>query len=236
MEGVFGPKGESGVVAGCNGRIYPAATSLERNLRQSAAPGHAPAGAYNSDTIAGQRLGLETRMAAQPAALSRPTRVCRHTAHTALPALAMPPAYATYGLVPMLHVRDLDVSSRFYTHLGFERVGEHSQSGRLVWCHLRAPSSELFLSLASGVVPAEQQAVLLYLYSRAVIALRAALLSHGLPEAGPLVDGQLPKQDGGHWPLGRVFPIRTPFYMPDGELRLEDPDGYVILVGQLERC
>jgi hypothetical protein len=31
-----------------------------------------------------------------------------------------------------------------------------------------------------------------------------------------------------------VGEITRPFYMPAGEFRLEDPDGYVLLVGQLD--
>jgi catechol 2,3-dioxygenase-like lactoylglutathione lyase family enzyme len=139
---------------------------------------------------------------------------------------------APFGLVPMLHVRDLEASTRFYGHLGFRRVGEHRNGGKLVWCHLSTTSSELFLSQASGVVPADQHAVLLYLYSLDVVALRTDLLAAGLLDSGPLLHGRLPEQDGRHWPNGRVFPVQKPFYMPEGELRLEDPDGYVILVGQ----
>jgi hypothetical protein len=29
--------------------------------------------------------------------------------------------------------------------------------------------------------------------------------------------------------------IEHPFYMPSGEFRLFDPDGYVLLVGQLDK-
>ena len=31
-----------------------------------------------------------------------------------------------------------------------------------------------------------------------------------------------------------VGAVEHPFYMPAGEIRLEDPDGYVLLVGQLD--
>jgi hypothetical protein len=30
-----------------------------------------------------------------------------------------------------------------------------------------------------------------------------------------------------------VSPITYPDYMPKGEIRLEDPDGYVLLIGQV---
>jgi hypothetical protein len=32
---------------------------------------------------------------------------------------------------------------------------------------------------------------------------------------------------------GLVSTIRRPFYMPEGEMRVEDPDGYTLLVGQV---
>ena len=57
------------------------------------------------------------------------------------------------------------------------------------------------------VVPT-QQGVLFYAYCDDVPALREELMTAGVP-AGP---------------------IETPFYAPKGEFRIEDPDGYVIMV------
>ena len=59
-------------------------------------------------------------------------------------------------------------------------------------------------------VIASQQAVLFYFYSPALIALRAHLLECGV----------------------KVSPITYPDYMPKGEIRVDDPDGYCLLIGQ----
>ena len=67
------------------------------------------------------------------------------------------------------------------------------------------------LALADGPFDASQQAVLFYCWTADVAALRDELQAAGV----------------------RVGAIEHPFYMPAGELRLEDPDGYVMLVGQL---
>jgi hypothetical protein len=52
--------------------------------------------------------------------------------------------------------------------------------------------------------------VLFYLYSPDLIALRAHLQSSGV----------------------KVSPITYPDYMPKGEIRVDDPDGYCLLIGQ----
>ncbi len=63
---------------------------------------------------------------------------------------------------------------------------------------------------ASDPVIASQQAVLFYLYSADLTALRAHLLGKSV----------------------KVSLISYPDYMPKGEIRVEDPDGYVLLIGQ----
>jgi hypothetical protein len=65
---------------------------------------------------------------------------------------------------------------------------------------------------ASEPVIPSQQAVLFYLYSPDLIALREHLLASGV----------------------KVSPITYPEYMPKGEIRVEDPDGYVLLIGQAD--
>ena len=67
----------------------------------------------------------------------------------------------------------------------------------------------MFACATEPVVPS-QQAVLFYLYSPNLVALREHLISAGV----------------------RVSPITHPDYMPKGEVRVEDPDGYTLLIGQ----
>jgi hypothetical protein len=59
------------------------------------------------------------------------------------------------------------------------------------------------------VVP-EQQAVLFYMFTPDLAALREQLEDAGVP----------------------VGEIGSPDYMPGGEMRLEDPDRYVLLIAQ----
>jgi hypothetical protein len=77
---------------------------------------------------------------------------------------------------------------------------------------LGCEQADLMFARASDPVIASQQAVLFYLYSPELIALRAHLLGNGV----------------------KVSPISYPDYMPKGEIRVEDPDGYVLLIGQAE--
>jgi len=66
------------------------------------------------------------------------------------------------------------------------------------------------LESAVEVVDAEAQGIFLYLYTPDVNALYAELETAGLNPGG----------------------LHNPPYMPAGEFRLSDPDGYVLLIGQ----
>ena len=76
---------------------------------------------------------------------------------------------------------------------------------------LRIPGARLMLALADEPVDPQQQAVLFYCWTPDVRALQSELRAGGV-EAGE---------------------IEHPFYMPAGEIRVVDPDGYTLLVGQL---
>jgi hypothetical protein len=133
----------------------------------------------------------------------------------------------------MAHVADVDRSADFYALLGFTCASRFSDpAGKTNWCELVAGSARLFLARASAPVVASDQAVLFYLYAADVRTLRKHLLERGLTDAGPI-----PWETGGSGgaaPKGlAVFDIVPRFYMPDGELRVHDPDGYVLLIGQL---
>src|SRR4051812_10962623 len=116
------------------------------------------------------------------------------------------------ALIPYAHVADVQRSVDFYRLLGLEVVHTHEPGGRLVWAHLyRHDGARLMLALADGPFDREQQAVLFYCWTPDVRALRDELLAAGVP----------------------VGEVTRPFYMPAGEIRMEDPDGYVVLAGQL---
>jgi catechol 2,3-dioxygenase-like lactoylglutathione lyase family enzyme len=113
-------------------------------------------------------------------------------------------------LVPMAYVANVERSIAFYRHLGFEVGNTFAANGatKPTWAWLKSGDAQLMLAAGSDPVIAEQQAVLFYVYTDDVAAARASLTEAGL---GP---GEIMK----------------PFYAPQGEFRLVDPDGYVVMV------
>jgi catechol 2,3-dioxygenase-like lactoylglutathione lyase family enzyme len=123
-----------------------------------------------------------------------------------------PPPTLVRDLVPYAHVQDVGASVEFYSVLGFEPVatmGGRGQDGW--WVYLQAGRARLMLAAADEPVVADAQAVLFYLYTDDLRRLRQQVVAQGL---GP-------------------SPIGHPAHMPAGEIRLHDPDGYVLLIGQL---
>jgi hypothetical protein len=115
------------------------------------------------------------------------------------------------GLIPMAHVADVQRSADFYHKLGMEIRGSlRDPSGKLQWVHVGSAHADLMFARASEPVIPSQQAVLFYLYSPDLVALREHLLVSNI----------------------KVSPITYPDYMPKGEVRVEDPDGYCLLIGQ----
>ena len=115
------------------------------------------------------------------------------------------------GLVPMAHVADVQRSADFYKLLGMEMGGRlKNPPGELQWAWLSCDQAQLMVTRASEPVIASQQAVLFYLYSQDLVALREHLLAHGVTASA----------------------ISYPEYMPKGEICIEDPDGYCLLIGQ----
>jgi catechol 2,3-dioxygenase-like lactoylglutathione lyase family enzyme len=115
------------------------------------------------------------------------------------------------GLVPMAHVADVQRSADFYKLLGMEMGGRlKNPAGRLQWAWLACQQAQLMVTQASETVVPQQQAVLFYLYSPDLVAVRDHLLAHGV----------------------KVSKISYPDYMPKGEIRVIDPDGYCLLIGQ----
>lgn len=132
----------------------------------------------------------------------------------------------------MAHVADVDRAVEFYALLGFSCDSRFSGADDVTnFAGLISGQAKIFFARASEPVSASQQAVLFYLYSDDVAALRHHLLERGLLDGGPPPGErparQLPERNA-------VFDLRYPFYMPAGELRVHDIDGYVLLIGQLE--
>lgn len=134
-------------------------------------------------------------------------------------------------IVTYAHVVDVDVSIEFYALLGFGVVSslrdDHGR-GKTFWARAASGTAEIMFARASGPVDPTVQAVLFYMYSVDVVILRRHLLKSGLFDGGAYL-GQCGPNNGRRV----VFEISRPHYMPAGEFRIADPDGYCILVGQL---
>jgi catechol 2,3-dioxygenase-like lactoylglutathione lyase family enzyme len=119
--------------------------------------------------------------------------------------------HSVTGLIPMAHVADVQRSVDFYKLLGMELRGSlKNDAGGLQWAHVSSEQAALMFARASEPVIASQQAVLFYLYATNLVALREHLLTHGVS----------------------VSTITYPEYMPKGEVCVNDPDGYCLLIGQ----
>lgn len=118
----------------------------------------------------------------------------------------------TKSLVAFAHVADVERSIEFYADLGFSVSNTVVPEGEnaAVWAWLESGEANLMVGLALEPVVATQQAVLFYLYFDNIEETRAALVELG------------------HSP----GEIKHPFYMPAGECRLEDPDGYTLMLAQ----
>ncbi|MDX2200755.1 MAG: VOC family protein [Phycisphaerae bacterium] len=134
-----------------------------------------------------------------------------------------------HALVPMAHVHDIHKSIAFYRDmLGFAVRSTVENHGRTVWAALESGLAQLMLAAASGPVAPEDQAVLFYLYSDDVHTLHRELIARGLMDGGRYCGTNPPNSDG----RCVVFEPSYPPYMPEGEIRVADPDGYCLLIGQ----
>lgn len=121
------------------------------------------------------------------------------------------------GLVPMIHVLDMDRSVAFYRSLGFEIGNYQPRVGPMHWAWMYAPKApdwkrgpNLMLTRSQCAIDAGAQEVLFYLYAADLSALREHVLAAGI-KAGE---------------------ISYPDYLPAGEFRVGDPDGYTLMIAQ----
>lgn len=114
------------------------------------------------------------------------------------------------GLVPMAHVADVARSIEFYRQLGFETRSTLSPADQVVWAWMQNGKAHLMLVRSARPMNPGARDVLFYLYADDVAAYRDELAERGV----------------------KVGPLTYPAYMPEGEFRIDDPDGYCLLVGQ----
>ena len=121
-----------------------------------------------------------------------------------------PPKPLVRSLVPFAHVANVPASIAFYEKLGFEVRNTFVPAGESdpAWAWLESDRARLMLGTADPPVTAGLQGVLFYLYCDDVPAARAAFERAGVA----------------------VGDISYPFYCPRGEFRVQDPDGYVLMV------
>ena len=119
----------------------------------------------------------------------------------------------TRSLVAFAHVADVERSIAFYADLGFKVANSVLPEGHptRVWAWLESEKANLMIGVAANPIDASTQGILFYLYVDNIKDTRAALVELG----------HLPGE------------VKYPFYMPGGECRLEDPDGYVLMLAQI---
>src|ERR1700691_1294542 len=85
------------------------------------------------------------------------------------------------GLIPMAPVANVQRSIDFYNLLGMELRGSlKTGGGDLQWRHIACEQAHLMFSRASGPVVVGEHAVLFYLYSENLVALRERLIAAGV--------------------------------------------------------
>jgi uncharacterized glyoxalase superfamily protein PhnB len=115
-------------------------------------------------------------------------------------------------LVPLAHVADVRKAMEFYQLLGFEVKKTVEDRGQTQWAWLRHGGADLMIGRSARPMNPGAQDVLFYMYASDVAAYRAELEAKGV-KAGP---------------------ISYPFYSPRGEFRVNDPDGYTLMVAHAD--
>jgi ketosteroid isomerase-like protein len=111
-------------------------------------------------------------------------------------------------LIPFVHVADVARSVAFYELLGLTVEDTYHHEDSLDWAFLSQGAAKVMLARADQRVAAADQAVLFYLYTADLQGLQQHLRAHG-HRAGPIRDG-------------------SPG--PAEEMRVQDPDGYVLMI------
>jgi catechol 2,3-dioxygenase-like lactoylglutathione lyase family enzyme len=122
------------------------------------------------------------------------------------------PEHQINRLVPFVRVVDVEASVAFYRHLGFTVQETAKYKDRLSWASLQSGDAEIMFEGTYGPSDPDHQRVQFYLYSHDLAALRDQLLAAGI-DASEINDG-------------------SPG--PREEIRVTDPDGYVLMIAQID--
>jgi catechol 2,3-dioxygenase-like lactoylglutathione lyase family enzyme len=120
------------------------------------------------------------------------------------------------AIVTMLPVGDMQRSVEFYRLLGFEIGNREPHEGTPHWVWLYMPRAKDWkrgpnlMLVRSQNAPSPHPQMCFYLYATDMVALRQRLLARGV-NAGE---------------------IGYPEYLPEGEFKVLDPDGYILMIAQ----
>lgn len=115
-------------------------------------------------------------------------------------------------LVPLAHVADVARSIEFYKLLGFDVKNTVEREGSLQWAWLQNGQASFMIARSARPMNPDAQDVLFYLYAPDVVAFRNQLQGRGV----------------------KVGQLNYPFYMPRGEFRIDDPDGYALFIAHAD--
>ena len=119
---------------------------------------------------------------------------------------------APKAVVALLKVSDLERSVAFYEKLGFEVGNEPLRNEQGVktfaWMH-HGSAAQIMLTKATRSQTAEAREVMFYLYVTDMPAYREQAIARGVA----------------------VGEVTYPFWSPQGEFRVDDPDGWTWMVG-----
>jgi predicted enzyme related to lactoylglutathione lyase len=118
----------------------------------------------------------------------------------------MPPQ--VYYSTPLIHVKSIEDSIRFYQLLSF-KVIDTDGCEPIGWARLHHEGGAVMFLRAEGPIDPRKQAFALYMYTPDLAALCAHLEASGVQVPAP----------------------SHPPYMRGGEVLLRDPDGYATFIG-----
>ena len=122
----------------------------------------------------------------------------------------VPAQVAPKAVVALLHVTDVERSISFYEKLGFE-VGNKLKNDQgitfFVWMH-RGNAAQIMLTHTAQPLNSDARGLMFYLYVTDMKAYREQIISRGVA----------------------VGEVTHPFWSPDGEFQVDDPDGWVWIV------
>lgn len=115
-------------------------------------------------------------------------------------------------VVAMIFVADVQRSIEFYKSLGFGVANTYEPQGKLCWAWMERGKARIMLSLSGRPANAGAQDVMFYLYVLRVAEYRDGLIAQNV----------------------KVGELQYPFYSPKGEFRIDDPDGFTLMVAETD--